>query len=382
MRKGTAIRVNIPGAMGRSYPIVIRPGALAALPAHLAPLLPSRIHVITDRNVWGAAGAKIRATLEPLGIPFAASVLPPGEGAKSVRGVERVWRDLIRAGCDRRSAIVAFGGGVVGDLAGFAAATVLRGIDFIQVPTTLLAMVDSSVGGKTGIDLPEGKNLVGSFHQPRAVLADLDLLRTLPRRQVLCGWAELIKTAAIWDASIFGWIERRREDLLRPDPAALGRAVLSACRIKADVVGRDERERGLRMVLNFGHTLGHALEAGHSYRGLLHGEAVSLGMVFAARLGETLGRSESGTADRLGRLLDVFGLPVRPPAIPLRRILAAMERDKKRGPRGLRWVLLRRIGEAEVADGLSWGAVRREIVRFLEEVSPPQRRRGHRDGRK
>jgi 3-dehydroquinate synthase len=355
-----------PAGAGARYPIIIGSGTLAVLPRVFRRLGgASRIHVVSDSRVWSRWGGRLAGILSGGGIPFARTVVAAGERSKSSTALERVWRDLARAGCDRRSFVLAFGGGVVGDLAGFAAASVLRGVSLIQVPTTLLAMVDSSVGGKTGINLPEGKNLVGAFHQPRAVVMDLDLLRTLPRRELSAGWAEVIKTAAIRDAHLFRYLERSRELLLAGEPRAVARVVEACSRIKAEVVRKDERESGLRMILNFGHTLAHAIEAAQEYGGLLHGEAVAIGMAFAARLGEEEGWTRSGTAGRLERVLASYGLPVRLEGMKARGICSAMERDKKRGPRGLRWVLLKEVGEARISEEVRWEDAKRAIGRFL-----------------
>jgi len=364
--------VEVPAAEGlRRYPVIVGSRALDELPRILSrPGGPSRLHVVSDRRVWARWGRRIGAVLSKAQLPWASSVVPAGERSKSARTLAKLWRDLVQAGCDRRSWVLAFGGGMVGDLAGFAAASALRGIEFIQVPTTLLAMVDASVGGKTGINLPEGKNLVGAFHQPRAVVMDLDLLRTLPPREMRSGWAEVIKTAAICDARLFASIEARRAALLARDPESLARVVAACARIKAGVVRRDEREAGLRMILNFGHTLAHALEAARGYGGLLHGEAVAIGMVFAARLGELAGASRHGTAERLERLIDAFGLPTRLPKVPWRPLLDAMKRDKKRGPAGLRWVLLRRLGAAQVSDAVGWSAAEAALESFAGAGRP------------
>jgi 3-dehydroquinate synthase len=366
----TSLTVRIPGGGRPSrYPIVIGSGLLRRLPRILSKLgRPSRLHLISDERVWKSWGRRLSVTLNGGGVPWSRTVVPPGERSKSVGGIDRVWRDLVRSGCDRRSWVVAFGGGVVGDLAGFAASSVLRGLPFVQVPTTLLAMVDASVGGKTGINLPEGKNLVGAFHQPLAVVIDLDLLRTLPAREARAGWAEVIKTAAIRDAGLFRFLRSRRESLLSGEAAGLRRVVRACCRIKARVVEEDEREGGVRMLLNFGHTLGHAIEAASGYQGLLHGEAVAIGMTFAARLGEAMGASEPGTAARLESLLQAFGLPTVPGRVRLPVLLRALERDKKRGARGLRWVVLERIGRAVVREDIPWEAARAAIHGFAGRV--------------
>ncbi len=357
------VEVEAPQA---KYPVVIGAGARARLVKEIvAHGSPSRLHLITDETVDRRHGRELVRHLESAGIPLAVSRVPAGEQSKSPRQLTRLWRDMLRAGCDRRACVVAFGGGVVGDLAGFTAASVLRGIDFVQVPTTLLAMVDASVGGKTGINLPEGKNLVGAFHQPRAVVMDLDYLGTLSARQFRAGCAEVVKTAAIWKASFFRELEARTGDLLAREPKLLARVVSECVRIKAAVVAADEREARLRMILNFGHTFGHALEAAGRYRDLLHGEAVAIGMIFAARLGERLEVSSRGTAERLRDVLRGFKLPVAGPKYSLQSILRSMLKDKKRGADGLRWVLLPRIGKAEIIENVSMDIVREEAQRFL-----------------
>jgi 3-dehydroquinate synthase len=367
------LRIRAPGG---SYPVLIGSGALGELPALLdGGERPSRLHVVTDRRVARSHGDRVERLLGRTGLPLSRTVLPPGEGSKSFAQLERILRDAVRAGADRRALLIALGGGVVGDVTGYAAASLLRGVPFIQVPTSLLAMVDASVGGKTGINLPEGKNLVGSFHQPRAVVIDLDVLATLPPREARAGWAEIIKTAAIRDESLLGLIESESAALLGGEPSLLARVVERCVRIKASVVEADEREAGLRMVLNFGHTLAHGIEAAQDYGGLLHGEAVAVGMAFAARLGEALGRTPRGTAERLERLIAAYGLPARVAHLPFERVWQAMSRDKKRGPRGLRWVLLARAGEAMIAADVPEADARRELRKFLADARTQRRRR-------
>ena len=255
---------------------------------------------------------------------------------------------------------------MIGDLGGFAAASALRGIDFIQVPTTLLAMVDASVGGKTGINLPEGKNLVGAFHQPRAVVMDLDFLDTLPLREFRAGCAEVIKTAAICDARFFRKLERNSTAILAREPTALRQAVEACVRIKADVVAKDEKESRLRMILNFGHTFAHALETASRYEAFLHGEAVAIGMVFAAGFGEALGYTAAGTGERLHALLRAYGLPVQSQTGVPATLMKAMLKDKKRGRSGLRWVFLPKIGECRIYDKVPLSDVEAEVRRFVK----------------
>jgi 3-dehydroquinate synthase len=332
----------------RSYPIEIGFGTLPQLGAQVKRATgASRAFVVTVPPVGRRYGATVVRSLREAGLWSRRFDVPDGERSKSLAHAARLVDALLAAGADRGSAVVALGGGVVGDLAGFVAATLLRGLPFVQVPTTLLAMVDSSVGGKTGVNVPRGKNLVGAFHQPRLVWIDAATLATLPRRQRAAGFAEVVKHAAIRDAALFEALERDAERLLDLDPAVLLPVLERNCAIKAEVVARDERESGLRMLLNFGHTLGHAAEALRGYRGLLHGEAVAMGMVFAARRSEALGLSPQGTADRLAALLARAGLPTALPDLPRRAYLQALLVDKKRRDARIRFVVLRGIGRAE-----------------------------------
>jgi 3-dehydroquinate synthase len=280
-------------------------------------------------------------------------VLPAGEQEKSLARFAELMQALATLGASRDATVVALGGGVVGDLAGFAAACWMRGVRFVQLPTTLLAMVDSSVGGKTAVDLAEGKNLVGAFHQPAAVLADIDTLATLPERELRAGLAEVVKAAAIGDAGFFAWLESNAEALLARDGAALEHAIATAVRFKAGVVARDETEQGERMLLNLGHTFGHAIETAQGYGGLLHGEAVAIGMQLAARLSARLGLADPAHAERLRALLERLHLPTAMPAgLDPNALLARMRLDKKAVSSRLRLVLWRGIGRAEVVDGV------------------------------
>lgn len=271
--------------------------------------------------------------------------LRDGEAYKTLATAELVIDSLVKTHAMRDTTVIALGGGVVGDIAGFAAACYMRGVAFIQVPTTLLAQVDSSVGGKTGVNHAEGKNLVGAFHQPRLVLIDTDTLATLPERELKAGLAEVIKHGAIADAEFFAWLEKNMDKLLVGDGAALAHAIQRSCEIKAAVVAEDERERGVRAQLNFGHTFGHAIEASMGYGTWLHGEAVAAGMVMAAALSDI----DQTEQRRLEDLIASAGLPVAPPAIGAKKIAAAMELDKKVAGRRKRFVLLQRLGEAYVS---------------------------------
>jgi 3-dehydroquinate synthase len=326
----------------RSYPIIIGSGLLGGgfdLAAHVDG--PDCL-VVTNETVEPLYLDALTANLG--GKQVRAISLPDGEAYKTLETVEDILDTLVEGGANRDTTLLALGGGVVGDITGFAAACYMRGVDFIQVPTTLLAQVDSSVGGKTGVNHASGKNLIGAFHQPRAVLIDTDTLRTLPDRELKAGLAEVIKHGVIVDADYFAWLEENIDALLARDAAALAWAIQRSCEIKAEVVAEDERESGRRAILNFGHTFGHAIERCQGYGEWLHGEAVAAGMVMAAQLSE----GETPVAERIGSLLERAGLPTRPPAIPVPDLMAAMGMDKKVQQKRLRFVLLRGLGEAFV----------------------------------
>ncbi len=340
------------GLGARAYRILAGEGLLAAAGQHIAPLLARpRTVIVTDGHVAAAHLAALEAALDRAGIAHDAIVLPPGEGTKSFAELAALIDRLLALRVERRDTILAFGGGVIGDLAGFAAAVLHRGIAFIQVPTTLLAQVDSAVGGKTGINVAAGKNLVGSFHQPRLVLSDVGLLDTLPRRQLLAGYAEVAKYGLIDDPGFFAWLETEGAALIAGDPAARCRAVAHCCRAKAAIVGRDEREGGERALLNLGHTFGHALEAeaGFSDR-LLHGEAVAIGCVLAFALSARLGLCPAADVARLRRHFQAVGLPVDAAGIAgpeaVERLWQHMLKDKKVADGRPTFVLARGIGQA------------------------------------
>jgi 3-dehydroquinate synthase len=337
------VNVELPG---RRYAIGIGAGLLAS--TDLQALAPGRqVLIVSDANVAPLYLERVRARLPDREVH--AHVIPAGEQEKTLDRFAGLVRDLAAFGARRDATVLALGGGVVGDLAGFAAACWMRGVRCVQLPTTLLAMVDSSVGGKTAVDLPEGKNLVGAFHQPSAVLIDTDVLATLPDRELRAGLAEVIKTAAIVDAAFFAWLEANVEALLAREPAALEEAIARSCAHKAAIVARDETEQGERMLLNFGHSFGHAIETAQGYGGLLHGEAVAVGMVLAARLSARLGLAAESDAERLDALLDRAGLPRAIPAgLAPELLLARMWLDKKALSSGLRLILWRGIGAAEV----------------------------------
>jgi 3-dehydroquinate synthase len=335
----------------RSYDIRIQPGLIAQAGALLAPVLTGRrLLVVTDRTVGPLYGRVLASSLQKAGFDGSAVELPPGEGAKSLKCAEFLYDRCLEAGLDRACGLVAVGGGVIGDLTGFVAATFMRGIDFVQAPTTLLAMVDASVGGKTAVDHPRAKNAIGAFHQPRAVLIDPLTLKTLPPRELKAGLAEVIKHGVIADAELFAYCEAHAEEFLACDAGALGHVIEVSCRLKARIVGEDERERddGPRALLNFGHTFAHAIEACTGYQTYRHGEAVALGMVLAAELSAARGLLKPEAAARIRTLLQRVGLPttLRPGDPDAASLQAATLRDKKARAGRVRFVLATALGRA------------------------------------
>jgi len=342
----------------RSYPIHIGEGALRGLGAFVAARLKARrCLLVSDTRVAPLYGGTATASLRAAGFTVTHHTIPEGEPSKSIDQFMAIQDGLVAMAADRSTPVVALGGGVVGDLAGFAASCYMRGVPFVQVPTTLLAQVDSSVGGKTAINHPEAKNTIGCFYQPQLVIADTATLATLEPRQLLAGFAEVVKYGVIWDPELFAQLERDLDAILALEPEALAPVIHRCCAIKAEVVSRDEREGGLRAILNFGHTLGHAVEALAGYGEVLHGEAVAMGMVAAARLGESLGVSEVGTAERIETLLSRAGLPTAFPALPAARLLETLTHDKKAVAGIPRFVLARRIGAVEIVDQVGETAI-------------------------
>jgi 3-dehydroquinate synthase len=346
-------------ATGRPYDVLIGEGLIGRAGELIAPLAKRRrAAVVTDSTVSDLHGAWLAEALATGGIEAETLVVPPGEETKSFEGLAALCDELLALELDRGDLIIAFGGGVVGDLAGFAAAIYKRGIDFVQIPTTLLAQVDSSVGGKTAIDTPRGKNLIGAFHQPRLVLADLAVLATLPPRELACGYAEVIKYGLLGDAAFFEWLEASSPAVLALEPAAVGRAVRRSVQMKAEIVAEDEREAGRRALLNLGHTFAHALEAETGFgEALKHGEAVGLGCALAFRFSARLGHCPGQDAERAARAIADAGLPTRLSELdgrPFRAsaLIAHMAQDKKAEGGRLTFVLARGIGEAFVEKGV------------------------------
>ncbi|RLS75801.1 MAG: 3-dehydroquinate synthase [Planctomycetota bacterium] len=350
----------------RSYDIVCGRGILASSGACLRSAAARRAIVIADAAVAATHAATVAEAIRAVGIDVTALTVASGEASKSAAEAERLWNEFGRLAVDRGTHVVAVGGGVVGDLVGFVAATFARGLALWQVPTTLVAQVDSAIGGKTGINLAAGKNLVGAFWQPRGVLADIDTLVTLPDREFVSGIAEIIKYGMILDADFFAWLEQHAAALLAREPQALALAVERSAAIKAGVVERDEREiSGLRAALNYGHTFAHAYETASGYGKLLHGEAVAIGMALAARLAAALGRIPQDLVARQDRLIEAFGLPVDPRvagSFDSELLLAIMGRDKKTLDGRLRFVLPSRLGSVDVVDGVAADVVRRILA--------------------
>ncbi len=330
----------------RSYPIYIGVDLLKQTDLFAPHLKGKLTAIVTNTTVDPIYGAQVQKTLENLGQRVVKIILPDGEVHKHWETLQLIFDGLLKAGADRKSTIVALGGGVIGDMAGFAAACYMRGISFIQIPTTLLSQVDSSVGGKTGINHPLGKNMIGAFHQPVAVIADLSTLKTLPVRELAAGLAEVAKHGAIADSEFLTWIEANASALNAYDLKALEHAVVRSCEIKSAVVAADEREGGVRAHLNFGHTFGHAIESGLGYGEWLHGEAVGCGMVIAAELSKELGKISEADVARLSNIIKSLNLPTHPPKWGAQKYLELMLHDKKAEGGQIKYVVLDQLGHA------------------------------------
>jgi len=338
-------RVNIDLGQ-RSYAIAIGSGLLDAGATWADVPRTASALIVTNTTVAPLYLQRLQAALQPRHKLVHTVVLPDGEAHKNWQTLNMIFDALLEKECDRKTVLYALGGGVVGDMTGFAAASYMRGVPFVQVPTTLLAQVDSSVGGKTAINHPLGKNMIGAFYQPLLVVCDLDTLKTLPARELSAGLAEIIKYGPIADMGFLDWIESNLDALLAREPAALAHAVKRSCEIKAWVVGQDERESGLRAILNFGHTFGHAIESGLGYGEWLHGEAVGCGMVMAAHLSQRLGLIDMALVERLTSVISKAGLPVKGPQLGADRYLERMRVDKKTDAGELRFVLIDKPGSA------------------------------------
>jgi 3-dehydroquinate synthase len=332
----------------RSYPIHIGSGLLDQADLYKKHIKGTFTAVVTNETVAPLYADKVVKTLESIGQKVKLIVLPDGEAFKTWEVLQKIFDGLLENSADRKTTLLALGGGVIGDMTGFAAACYMRGIKFIQVPTTLLSQVDSSVGGKTGINHPLGKNMVGAFHQPQAVIADLDTLKTLPSEELAAGLAEVIKHGAIADSEFLSWIEKNQDALNKCDPATMEHAVRRSCEIKSQVVAQDEKEGGIRAILNFGHTFGHAIEAGMGYGAWLHGQAVGCGMVMAADLSVRVGLLSEAEASRLKKIIEALHLPTQPPKLGVDRFMELMSVDKKAEGGEVRYILLNGLGQAKI----------------------------------
>jgi 3-dehydroquinate synthase len=332
----------------RSYPIHIGSQLLDQADLYKKHIKGTFTAVVTNETVAPLYADRVVKALEGTGQKVKLIVLPDGEAFKTWEVLQKIFDGLLENSADRKTTLVALGGGVIGDMTGFAAACYMRGIRFIQVPTTLLSQVDSSVGGKTGINHPLGKNMVGAFHQPQAVIADLDTLKTLPPEELAAGLAEVIKHGAIADSEFLSWIEKNQDALNNCDPVAMEFAVRRSCEIKSQVVAQDEKEGGIRAILNFGHTFGHAIEAGMGYGSWLHGQAVGCGMVMAADLSVRVGLLSDADASRLKKIIQALHLPTQPPKLGVNRFMELMSVDKKAEGGEVRYILLNGLGQAKI----------------------------------
>jgi 3-dehydroquinate synthase len=347
----------------RSYNVVIDHTILGDIGTTLEKFeFSRRLAVVSNPTVYGLYGAIVSRSIKDGGFDLTEIILPDGEKYKDLPTVQKIYDGLLKTKLDRRSAIIALGGGVIGDIAGFAASTYMRGIDFIQIPTTLLAQVDSSVGGKTGVNHELGKNMIGTFWQPRLVWVDIITLSTLPRREFLSGLAEVIKYGVIWDEELFNFLESKREAILELDQDSLKYIIGRSCEIKAEVVSKDERESGLRAILNYGHTIGHALETVTGYGKYLHGEAVAVGMHVEARLSQMLGFIDDAGVGRIMRLIESYGLPFEMPAgTDFNDFLSSVQIDKKAVSGELKFILPEKIGAVKIQSGVSPEEIKKVI---------------------
>lgn len=347
------------------YPIYIGESLYADAARIVAHLPQKKAAIITNETIAPLYLAPLQAALEAAGVAVTPVILPDGEAYKTWETLNLIFDALLGARAERKTTLIALGGGVIGDMTGFAAACYQRGAPFIQIPTTLLAQVDSSVGGKTAINHPLGKNMIGAFYQPQAVLADLSVLSTLPPRELSAGLAEVIKYGLLGDLAFFEWLEAHIDALMQQEPAALAEAVRRSCAMKAEIVGQDETEQGIRAWLNLGHTFGHAIEAEMGYGVWLHGEAVAAGMVLACRLAEQQGRLNSADTARATALLQKARLPVAPPRFSFERWLAHMQHDKKVSSGIMHFIGLNRLGEANISEITDTDILRQTLAPYL-----------------
>ncbi|BAY25057.1 3-dehydroquinate synthase [Calothrix sp. NIES-2100] len=359
------INVNLPQ---QCYEIAIAPGSLEQLGEKMSSLqLGKKVLLVSNPTIFKHYGEKAIASLQAAGFAVASCILPPGERYKNLNSIQKIYDAALENRLERSATIVALGGGVIGDMAGFAAATWLRGIHVVQVPTTLLAMVDSAIGGKTGVNHPQGKNLIGAFHQPRLVLIDPQVLKTLPMREFRAGMAEVIKYGVIWDAELFAQMEASKHlnQLRYIKPELIESILIKSCQAKADVVSKDEKEAGLRAILNYGHTIGHAIESLTGYRVVNHGEAVGIGMVAAGQIALELGMWQQEDTERQNALITKAGLPTQlPSGLDIEAIIDALQLDKKVKAGKVRFVLPTQMGVVTVTDEVPADIIRQVLQKM------------------
>lgn len=360
------VRVNLGE---RSYDIIIDSGILPNIGERIKGFAFSKVAVISNPTVFNIYGDVVINSLKNAGFESLHVIIPDGEEYKNYNQTYQILTELLKNKLDRNSCLVALGGGVIGDITGFAASIYMRGIHFIQVPTTLLSQVDSSVGGKTGVNHELGKNMIGTFYQPRLVWIDIDTLKTLPKREILCGIAEIIKYGVIWDGELFEFLEKHRESILALDPLPLTHIIRRSCEIKAEVVSADERESGLRAILNYGHTIGHAIETETGYSRFLHGEAIAIGMHLEARLSEIIGFLNKKDALKIKAAIDSYGLPSDLPAdLNVDKLISHMKLDKKVEAGEMKFILPEKIGKVRIQKGIDIDAVKKAIGSRQEAI--------------
>lgn len=347
----------------RSYSIVIGDKCIEDIGSILEKFeFSNKMAIVSNPLIFDLYGEKVSGSIKDSGFELSEIIIPDGEGYKSLLWVENIYSEMLKARLDRKSVLIALGGGVIGDITGFAAATYMRGIDFVQIPTTLLAQVDSSVGGKTGVNHMLGKNMIGAFWQPRTVLIDIDTLRTLPRREFLSGLAEVIKYGVIYDEEFFDFLEENRDAILKLDKDALTHMIRRSCEIKSEVVSKDERESGLRAILNYGHTVGHAIETVTGYKKYFHGEAVAIGMHIEAKLSQSMGFISTKQVNRIKKMIESYDLPAEMPKdIESNNLFEVMQIDKKTVLGKLRFILPEKIGAVKIHEGISRGNINKVL---------------------
>jgi len=348
------------------YPVFVEWGSLYSMGNKVSKLgLNGNAHIISDETVFFIYGTRVMESLSHAGFTVNSFVVPPGEATKTLDTANKIYDWLVEQRAERGDIIIALGGGVVGDLAGFVAATFLRGLSLVQIPTSLIGMVDAAIGGKTAVNHSQAKNIIGAFYQPRLVIADVETLTTLSQRELISGWAEVIKHGLILDSELFSFLEDSVDDLIRLEPEATTRTVRRSAAIKAEIVSEDEKERGRRTLLNYGHTIAHGLEAATNYEKLLHGEAVAVGMMGAAMLSHKLGLLSWEVVKQQLAILEKFGLPVKCSDVGLKAVLRAMELDKKVRQKKVRWVLLTGIGQSIIKDDVPHQYVKEVLQQLL-----------------